>query len=156
MTVRYRGPVAAKQAKIISPTQLCLLIGMKCLRCCVLFLPTVVVLWITVKHLPLWSWLSNCSRNFVVCSDPTLQICAMLPCPFQKEEAFSGNPSKQPHLFSLGLIVLSALTVNMLTEACRVWAVAFGLFCCFSEDCTLWPWSEFSVMSTLFKIVALC
>lgn len=56
-----------------------------------------------------------------------------------------GNPL-QPFQTSHRLFVLSwSLTLNVVPEACGIWAVVLVFFFCYiSENCIFWPWDKFT------------
>lgn len=74
MTTRCSGPVAAKQAQIITPPPPCLTLGIRCFN--MLFLVFTKCITVHYDHTcPLWSCLAkwHCSRS--------LAICLVLRCP---------------------------------------------------------------------------
>lgn len=88
---------------------------------------------------PLWSCLSkgHCSRGFWVYPDTTLQSKAMLPCSYQRQEAFL--PKKKPCMFSLFSNLLPwTFTYNILRlEELEMWLLGNV-----SEHCPVWTCRE--------------
>lgn len=129
LTARYPGPVAAKEAQIVTPPPPC----WRFIRgiCAEMNM----ALCITSS---LWSHLfkKHYYRSLVVCSHVTIL--------FLERKGF---------LLATLTVVSGNLIFNILTEACLRWSsLSFTLF----FFCTVWPWGEFPGTSSSGKIVALC
>jgi len=130
MTARCPGPVTANQAQIISPPPPCLTVSMRC-SCwyaVVGFLQTCCgALWPNISTLGLFVQKKLFQKCFVQMQLYKPKLCCHVL--FRAKRFSPATLPNKPYLFSLFLTVLSwTLTFNMITEACRVWDVALGVF----------------------------